>query len=167
MVHLMALGGTEKTLLKQQKKSLFQENVNVSNAGIILYLKNQKDFLLNIAATFVVKERVKKLIPDKISILSFAWYAEHKKMDKNQGLDFVHKAVKIEEESCVYNLTVKDANCYYANGLLVHNCDALARITEDEGKYAAGTDKKIVLVLQWPKSMMQERTKRERPNWRL
>jgi predicted phage terminase large subunit-like protein len=44
--------------------------------------------------------------------------------------------------------------------------DALARVTDDEGKYA-GTDKKIALVLQWPKPMMQERTKRERPNWRL
>jgi predicted phage terminase large subunit-like protein len=44
--------------------------------------------------------------------------------------------------------------------------DALARVTDDEGKYA-GTDKNISLVLQWPKPMMKEITKRERPNWRL
>jgi predicted phage terminase large subunit-like protein len=45
--------------------------------------------------------------------------------------------------------------------------DALARITDDEGKYSSTSDKKFALTLQWPKPMMQERTKRERPNWRL
>lgn len=28
-----------------------------------------------------------------------------------------------EEKKPVYNLTVADAHCYYANGVLVHNCD--------------------------------------------
>jgi hypothetical protein len=27
----------------------------------------------------------------------------------------------------VFNLTVEGAHCYYANGVLVHNCDALSR----------------------------------------
>ena len=26
----------------------------------------------------------------------------------------------------VFNLTVAEAHCYYADGILVHNCDALA-----------------------------------------
>jgi hypothetical protein len=30
----------------------------------------------------------------------------------------------------VYNLTVEDAKCYYANGILVHNCDSLSYIDQ-------------------------------------
>jgi len=30
----------------------------------------------------------------------------------------------------VYNLTVADAHCYFANGILVHNCDCLSRIDD-------------------------------------
>ena len=27
--------------------------------------------------------------------------------------------------ACVYNITVEEAHCYYANGVLVSNCDCL------------------------------------------
>lgn len=33
---------------------------------------------------------------------------------------------ELAEKQPVYNLTVVDAHCYYANGILVHNCDSLA-----------------------------------------
>jgi intein/homing endonuclease len=33
---------------------------------------------------------------------------------------------KLPYRSPVYNLTVKDASEYFANGILVHNCDAAA-----------------------------------------
>lgn len=32
----------------------------------------------------------------------------------------------LEEGQPVFNITVADAHCYYANDVLVHNCDALA-----------------------------------------
>ncbi len=33
---------------------------------------------------------------------------------------------ELEGRRPVFNLTVVDAHCFYANGILVHNCDALA-----------------------------------------
>lgn len=42
-----------------------------------------------------------------------------------------HAATKQEEDE-VFNLSVADAKCYYANGILVHNCDALSRIYTPE-----------------------------------
>lgn len=45
----------------------------------------------------------------------------------------------------VYNLSVSDAKCYFANGILVHNCDAISRVyTED-------------LMLLWPEGSMGSR----------
>ncbi len=32
----------------------------------------------------------------------------------------------------VFNLTVDNAKCFFANGILVHNCDALSRIYDEE-----------------------------------
>ena len=32
----------------------------------------------------------------------------------------------LAEERPVFNITVSDAHCYYANDVLVHNCDSLA-----------------------------------------
>ena len=37
---------------------------------------------------------------------------------------------RLLEKQPVYNLTVADAKCYYANGILVHNCDALSYIDQ-------------------------------------
>jgi len=45
------------------------------------------------------------------------------------GLNFAATRAQVdsinvgEEKKPVYNLTVADAHCYYANGILVHNCD--------------------------------------------
>lgn len=36
----------------------------------------------------------------------------------------------LEVKHPVYNLTVADSQCYYANGILVHNCDALSYIDQ-------------------------------------
>ena len=32
----------------------------------------------------------------------------------------------LADEPPVFNITVADAHCYYANDVLVHNCDSLA-----------------------------------------
>lgn len=32
----------------------------------------------------------------------------------------------LDAKQPVFNITVADAHCYYANGVLVHNCDALS-----------------------------------------
>lgn len=37
----------------------------------------------------------------------------------------VESLVESGEKKPVYNLTVADAHCYYANGVLVHNCDSM------------------------------------------
>jgi hypothetical protein len=37
---------------------------------------------------------------------------------------------KEEKKKSVYNLTIEDAHCYYANGILVGNCDSLQYIHE-------------------------------------
>jgi hypothetical protein len=37
----------------------------------------------------------------------------------------VESLVASGEKKPVYNLTVADAHCYYANGILVHNCDSM------------------------------------------
>lgn len=37
----------------------------------------------------------------------------------------VESLVESGEKKPVYNLTVADAHCYYANGILVHNCDSM------------------------------------------
>jgi hypothetical protein len=43
-----------------------------------------------------------------------------------QGLDFVRLIARdVRAPARVYNITVDDAHCYYANGMLVSNCDAL------------------------------------------
>ena len=35
----------------------------------------------------------------------------------------------LAQKRAVFNLTVEDTHCYYANGILVHNCDALSWVT--------------------------------------
>ena len=36
----------------------------------------------------------------------------------------------LKQKHPVYNLTISDAHCYYANGILVHNCDALSYVDQ-------------------------------------
>jgi hypothetical protein len=42
----------------------------------------------------------------------------------------IQTITRLKARHPVYNLTVVDANCYYANGILVHNCDALSYIDQ-------------------------------------
>jgi hypothetical protein len=42
-----------------------------------------------------------------------------------QHQDFVQDHV-LKENKSVYNLTIEDSHEYFANGILVHNCDALS-----------------------------------------
>ena len=36
----------------------------------------------------------------------------------------------------VFNLTIEDAHCFYANGLLVHNCDAMTQALNDLNRHS-------------------------------
>ena len=38
--------------------------------------------------------------------------------------------IALKQRQSVYNLTIEGAHCYYANGILVHNCDALSYIDQ-------------------------------------
>ena len=56
--------------------------------------------------------------------------AEKNLLQTNTGLqDFVQDHVEVvicgNKEETVYNLTVEDAHEFFANGILVHNCDSL------------------------------------------
>jgi hypothetical protein len=55
---------------------------------------------------------------------------------QNQDLDLVRQVHNTHTMRHVYDLTVEEEHCYYANGLLVHNCDALSqglRVLRDMG----------------------------------
>jgi hypothetical protein len=43
---------------------------------------------------------------------------------KKQNLLLVKALKPVKTTSAVYNLTVEGSHCYYANGILTHNCDA-------------------------------------------
>jgi hypothetical protein len=38
--------------------------------------------------------------------------------------------IALKQRQSVYNLTIENVHCYYANGILVHNCDALSYIDQ-------------------------------------
>jgi hypothetical protein len=38
--------------------------------------------------------------------------------------------IALKQRQSVYNLTIEGAHCYYANGVLVHNCDSLSYIDQ-------------------------------------
>ncbi len=41
-------------------------------------------------------------------------------------MSIIKAPLRLPQKSAVYNLTIADAHCYFANGVLVHNCDAMA-----------------------------------------
>lgn len=52
------------------------------------------------------------------------------------GIKAQKGASGIENTQCrkkqpVFNLMVEDAHCFYANGMLVHNCDAMTQALSD------------------------------------
>ena len=162
---LKVLNGIENMRLKSLKKYLSLGNAYVLNVISYLFPRNQRDLMLSTVAIYAAKEPELKLHHERKNIRLFASYVGQKLQDKKQELDSVPEVVSIEEES-VYNLTVEDAHCYFANGILVHNCDALARIQEDEGRNY-GVDKKIKLTLQWPMPRDYPDEGRESRDWRL
>lgn len=50
------------------------------------------------------------------------------RLGTQRTLTMVRRSV-LEQRHAVYNLTVDDVECYYANGVLVHNCAWLARLS--------------------------------------
>lgn len=53
-----------------------------------------------------------------------------------------HTTTSIEQD--VYNITVEDVGCFYANGILVSNCDALTGIVERGSLVSGASDAEIL-----------------------
>lgn len=74
---------------------------------------------------------------------------QDQKYVKNVEKNFTQQVTEqnnVENVEPVYNLTVENAGCYYANGILVSNCDSLAMFTHeiiDGGSY---TPKAIPMI---------------------
>jgi len=47
-----------------------------------------------------------------------------------RGEKNIQTTIPLKQRQSVYNLTIEGAHCYYANGILVHNCDALSYIDQ-------------------------------------
>jgi hypothetical protein len=68
----------------------------------------------------------------KILISLFAKCVKLRSQRSYEQLDFVARRASVEtieptnEKRKVFNLTVEDAQCFYANGILVHNCCSMA-----------------------------------------
>ena len=84
----------------------------------------QKQNLQNIVQHNAKEEHV--IIEKRKNVL----YAEENSIQQGKMQECVQTNAEknIEEEIPVYNITVKDAGCYYANGILVSNCDSLASL---------------------------------------
>ena len=55
------------------------------------------------------------------------YFAHHFASSPPQPIGAGSERPPIPTISAVYNLTVADAHCYYANGILVHNCDTVSQ----------------------------------------
>ena len=105
--------------------------------------KNQKNngLILNLQNWFV--KNVKRVLPvlnltqDSAIIIARCGIGE-KGIQKN-GIRLIREVLTREK---VYNITVEDDGVFYANGILVSNCDALAYI-EQLGSRPYSKDKKI------------------------
>lgn len=107
-----------------------KENVNIVEKNIL-----QKINMQNIALQNVDK---KELIYQK---QTYAKFVEKNFIQQDISLKHVQENVKLNcKLKPVYNITVENAGCYYANNILVSNCDSLAMFTKefiDEGTHKA------------------------------
>ena len=92
-----------------QKK---EKNGIVNMLKEVFYYKIQKKEYVNI-----VKKNIFQKSKDKNIVVKLV-----------QEKEIKNKEEKEQRIKAVYNITVEGAGCYYANGILVSNCDSLASI---------------------------------------
>ena len=85
---------------------------------------------------FAAKNAANNIEQSSQDLQGYAKNAEsYSRMGIKQNANFAATHVQhdtITNAEPIYNITVKDAGCYYANGILVSNCDVLTGIVEKE-----------------------------------
>lgn len=116
------------------------KNATASVAGSS---SSQKESTLNIALGNAKSNTVTTTMRSRKTEL--AWSAEQTSQLSSartgkEALSRVAENVEPSGESGsrqpVFNLTIEDAHCFYANGLLVHNCDAMTQALTDLNKHS-------------------------------
>ena len=116
------------------------KNATASVAGSS---SSQKESTLNIALGNAKSNTVTTTMRSRKTEL--AWSAEQTSQLSSartgkEALSRVAENVEPSGESGsrqpVFNLTIEDAHCFYANGLLVHNCDAMSQALTDLNKHS-------------------------------
>lgn len=116
------------------------KNATASVAGSS---SSQKESTLNIALGNAKSNTVTTTMRSRKTEL--AWSAEQTSQLSSartgkEALSRVAENVEPSGESGsrqpVFNLTIEDAHCFYANGLLVHNCDAMTQALNDLNRHS-------------------------------
>lgn len=116
------------------------KNATASVAGSS---SSQKESTLNIALGNTKSNTVTTTMRSRKTEL--AWSAEQTSQLSSartgkEALSRVAENVEPSGESGsrqpVFNLTIEDAHCFYANGLLVHNCDAMTQALSDLNRHS-------------------------------
>ena len=107
----------ELNLLQQLKKNIITAWNVVKNSKLLMYIKN-------IAVRIVEKEQIQELVKKSISakyVVKDLWH--HLIYSEKPVLQNVLINSHYLEEREVYDLTIEEDHEYFANGILVHNCD--------------------------------------------
>jgi hypothetical protein len=132
-----AENGIENIQHNQFSKQANTKHLRFVNFAVRNFLQQKrKDFVALIANK---RQGVEELDSNSLLVKSNVHVAETHLQQSQQNINFVHHYAN-NDIMPVYNLTVEKAGCYYANGVLVSNCDSaasLARllINKDDKEY--------------------------------
>lgn len=114
----------------------------IEQSGNITMEKSQKDikFIIKMAISIIMtlviwnvfqlgnifRIIVKK--DGKIKNIENEWQTKCEEIQQSENIVQLNVEKNIKKKIPVYNITVEDAGCYYANGILVSNCDSLASL---------------------------------------
>jgi hypothetical protein len=127
-------------LPKSRKEQHHQSDLSIlpiSGVWRLLGMGQQKDWLgiaaivkslgrVGLRLNILAKSAVQNLNPSRLQGFIIALVSVRQ---RSGGVN-IQTITRLKARHPVYNLTVVDANCYYANGILVHNCDALSYIDQ-------------------------------------
>jgi len=127
-------------LPKSGKEQHHQSDLSIlpiSGVWRLLGMGQQKDWLgiaaivkslgrVGLRLNILARSAVQNLSPSRLQGFIIALVSVRQ---RSGGVN-IQTITRLKARHPVYNLTVVDANCYYANGILVHNCDALSYIDQ-------------------------------------
>jgi hypothetical protein len=127
-------------LPKSRKEQHHQSDLSIlpiSGVWRLLGMGQQKDWLgiaaivkslgrVGLRLNILARSAVQNLSPSRLQGFIIALVSVRQ---RSGGVN-IQTITRLKARHPVYNLTVVDANCYYANGILVHNCDALSYIDQ-------------------------------------